>query len=80
MKPEDVKVCVIRIEGTNCEDEMAGAFEAVGAQAEKVHLKQLISRLPLDFSAAWRTTMSSRSPEASPQATTSVLEPSLRPG
>ena len=46
MKPEDVKVCVIRIEGTNCEDEMAGAFEAVGAQAEKVHLKQLIKQAP----------------------------------
>ena len=47
MKPEDVKVCVIRIEGTNCEDEMAGAFEAVGAQAEKVHLKQLIKQAPV---------------------------------
>ena len=42
MKPNDIKVCVLRIEGTNCEDEMADAFRAVGAQAEKVHLKQLI--------------------------------------
>jgi len=42
MRPEDVRVCVLRIEGTNCEDEMADAFLAVGAQAEKVHLKQLI--------------------------------------
>lgn len=41
MKPKDVKVCVLRIEGTNCEDEMAGAFRAVGADAENVHLKQL---------------------------------------
>lgn len=41
MRPEDVKVCVMRIEGTNAEDEMADAFTAVGAQAEKVHLKQL---------------------------------------
>lgn len=46
MKPEDVRVCVIRIEGTNCEDEMALAFESVGAQAEKVHLKQLIGQAP----------------------------------
>lgn len=46
MKAEDVKVCVIRIEGTNCEDEMAEAFRMVGAQAEKVHLKQLIGQAP----------------------------------
>ncbi len=46
MKPEDVRVCVIRIEGTNCEDEMAYAFEDVGARAEKVHLKQLIKQAP----------------------------------
>lgn len=41
MRPEDVRVCVMRIEGTNAEDEMADAFRAVGAQAEEVHLKQL---------------------------------------
>ena len=40
MKPEDVRVCVLRIEGTNCEDEMADAFTMLGASAEKVHLKQ----------------------------------------
>ena len=44
MKAEDVKVCVVRIEGTNCEDEMAYAFQSVGAQAEKVHLKQLLGQ------------------------------------
>ncbi|MDR1404341.1 MAG: phosphoribosylformylglycinamidine synthase subunit PurQ [Candidatus Methanoplasma sp.] len=41
MKPEEIRVCVLRIEGTNCEDEMADAFRMAGAQAEKVHLKQL---------------------------------------
>ena len=46
MKPEDVRVCVVRIEGTNCEDEMAYAFRSVGAQAEEVHLKQLIKQAP----------------------------------
>ena len=46
MKPEDIRVCVIRIEGTNCEDEMAYAFRSVGAQAEEVHLKQLIKQAP----------------------------------
>ena len=49
MKAEDVKVCVVRIEGTNCEDEMANAFNRVGAQAEKVHLKQLIGQAPADM-------------------------------
>ncbi len=39
MKP---KICVMRIEGTNCEDETARAFRLVGADAEIVHLKQLI--------------------------------------
>ncbi len=46
MRAEDIRVCVIRIEGTNCEDEMAEAFRSVGAQAEEVHLKQLIGRAP----------------------------------
>jgi phosphoribosylformylglycinamidine synthase len=44
MKAEDVRVCVVRIEGTNCEDEMANAFEMVGAKSEKVHLKQLLGQ------------------------------------
>jgi phosphoribosylformylglycinamidine synthase subunit PurQ / glutaminase len=38
----EVKAAVLFIEGTNCEDEGARAFRAVGAEAEKVHLKQLI--------------------------------------
>ena len=49
MKAEDVRVCVIRIEGTNCEDEMANAWNMVGAKAEKVHLKQLIGQAPADM-------------------------------
>lgn len=44
-----VKVCVLRIEGTNCEDEMAQAFRMVGADAEKVHLKQLTGHSPLEL-------------------------------
>jgi phosphoribosylformylglycinamidine synthase I len=46
MRPEEVKVCVLRMEGTNCEDEMADAFQMVGASSEKVHLKQLIGQAP----------------------------------
>ena len=46
MKSKDVKVCVLRIEGTNGEDEMYEAFRMVGASPEKVHLKQLAGRAP----------------------------------
>lgn len=36
-----IRVCVLRIEGTNCEEEMKQAFVESGADAELVHLKQL---------------------------------------
>ncbi|UCH88011.1 MAG: phosphoribosylformylglycinamidine synthase subunit PurQ [Thermoplasmata archaeon] len=42
MKLEDIRVCILRIEGTNCEDELHWAFKALGAQPELVHLKQLL--------------------------------------
>jgi phosphoribosylformylglycinamidine (FGAM) synthase-like amidotransferase family enzyme len=41
MKISKVKVCVLRIEGTNCEEESYLAFKRLGAKPEKVHLKQL---------------------------------------
>ncbi len=44
MKREDVDVAVLRIEGTNCEEESYLAFKRLGANAEKVHLKQLLSK------------------------------------
>jgi phosphoribosylformylglycinamidine synthase len=40
----DVKVAVLRIEGTNNEQEMWDAFHALGAQPELVHLNQLVKR------------------------------------
>lgn len=49
MKATDVKVCVLRMEGTNGEDEMANAFDMVGAVSEKVHLKQLTGQAPADM-------------------------------
>jgi phosphoribosylformylglycinamidine synthase I len=36
-----MKACILLIEGTNCEDESWRAFNTVGIEAEKVHLKQL---------------------------------------
>ncbi|UCC92196.1 MAG: phosphoribosylformylglycinamidine synthase subunit PurQ [Thermoplasmata archaeon] len=41
MKTRDIRVCILRIEGTNCEDESMYAFQRLGAKAEQVHLKQL---------------------------------------
>ena len=43
MKIEDVKIAVIRIEGTNCEQESLDAFKRLGASPEFVHLKQLLN-------------------------------------
>jgi phosphoribosylformylglycinamidine synthase len=37
----DIKVGVLRIEGTNSEDETARCFSALGAKAELVHMNQL---------------------------------------
>ena len=41
MRTSQVRVCVLRIEGTNCEEETFQAFRRLGARPEKVHLKQL---------------------------------------
>jgi phosphoribosylformylglycinamidine synthase I len=41
LKTSDIRVCILRIEGTNCEDESMYAFQRLGARAEQVHLKQL---------------------------------------
>ena len=42
MKTKDIKVGVLRIEGTNCEQESFDAFKRLGASPEFVHLKQLL--------------------------------------
>lgn len=46
MRPEDIRVCVLRIEGTNCEEETHRAFQAVGCDPEMVHLNQLTGHAP----------------------------------
>lgn len=42
MLRKDIKACVLRIEGTNCEQETHDCIKRLGANAEIVHLKQLI--------------------------------------
>ncbi len=43
MDKSEIRVAVLRIEGTNCEDETVRAFKHLGIQAEAVHLKQFYS-------------------------------------
>ena len=42
MKKSDIKIAVLRIEGTNCEQESYDSFKRLGAKPEFVHLKQLL--------------------------------------
>lgn len=44
MKRQDIRVGVLRIEGTNSEEESARCFRRLGCQAELVHLKQLLGQ------------------------------------
>lgn len=46
MKASDIRVCVLRMEGINCEQETFDAFERLGARPEFVHIKQLERRWP----------------------------------
>ena len=43
MDESEIKVAVVRIEGTNCEDETVSAFRSLGIFCEAVHLKQFYS-------------------------------------
>lgn len=43
MRRDDVRVCILRIEGTNCEQELWQCFRRIGAKPEIVHLNQLTS-------------------------------------
>ena len=49
MKRSDTRVAVLLIEGTNSEDESVAFFRHLGAQAEKVHLKQLTGDAPAEM-------------------------------
>jgi phosphoribosylformylglycinamidine synthase len=42
VKKKDIRVGVLRIEGTNCEQESFDAFKRLGTSPEFVHLKQLL--------------------------------------
>jgi len=41
VKKEDIKIAILRIEGTNCEEESFRAFAELGVQPQYVHLNEL---------------------------------------
>ena len=43
MNKKDIKIAILRIEGTNCEQESFDSFKRLGAKPEFVHLKQLLN-------------------------------------
>ncbi|HID42202.1 MAG TPA: phosphoribosylformylglycinamidine synthase subunit PurQ [Archaeoglobaceae archaeon] len=49
MEKDEIKVAVLRIEGTNCEEETVNAFKELGVFCEAVHLKQFYSDLIRDY-------------------------------
>jgi len=44
MKLQDIKVCIMRVGGTNCDAETARAFQTLGAQAEIKHLNEIVKQ------------------------------------
>jgi len=52
MKREEIRVCVLRVGGTNCDAETRRSFEELGVRAEIVHVNELVKRRNLlDYSA-----------------------------
>jgi phosphoribosylformylglycinamidine synthase len=43
LNKKDIKIAILRIEGTNCEQESHDSFKRLGAKPEFVHLKQLLN-------------------------------------
>ncbi|MGB9713943.1 MAG: phosphoribosylformylglycinamidine synthase subunit PurQ [Candidatus Bathyarchaeales archaeon] len=52
MKTEDVKICILRVGGTNCDTETKRACEELGVQARIVHVNELVKKKNLlEYSA-----------------------------
>ena len=52
MKLEEIRVCILRVGGTNCDAETQRAFEGLGVKAEIVHLNDIVrSKNLLDYHA-----------------------------
>jgi phosphoribosylformylglycinamidine synthase I len=44
MKREEIKVCILRVGGTNCDAETRTAFEDLGVQAQILHVNEVVKR------------------------------------
>jgi phosphoribosylformylglycinamidine synthase I len=44
MKREEIKICVLRVGGTNCDAETGRSFQELGVQAETVHVNEMVRR------------------------------------
>ncbi len=44
MNQEEIKVCVMRVGGTNCDAETQRAFQEIGVKAETLHVNELMKR------------------------------------
>lgn len=44
MKREEIRVCLLRVGGTNCDSETQRAFQELGVQTENVHLNEMVKR------------------------------------
>ena len=44
MKKEDIKVCIIRVGGTNCDAETRRSFEDLDVRAEVLHLNEIVKK------------------------------------
>ena len=44
MKREEIRVCIMRVGGTNCDKETQRAFQELGVQAETFHVNELIKK------------------------------------
>ena len=44
MKREKIRICIMRVGGTNCDEETRTALEHLGVRAEVVHTKRIIDK------------------------------------
>lgn len=44
VKREEIRVCILRVGGTNCDAETKTAFEDLGTQAEILHVNEIVKR------------------------------------
>jgi len=52
MKREEIRVCIMRVGGTNCDAETKRAFDDLGVRAEIIHLNEMVKKGNLlDYSA-----------------------------